>query len=319
MSQPCFFAHHKATAESTPPDKRTIARSIRLPPSRLRRQSFTLQAAKRRLPPHKYLSQTRGREGRKGFQVAGGGGGRWYGCQSTWSSSSIPSRDSPCQVARRSPYRSSRIASRCRSRCTMSSVSPDETRTARTIPRSLHMTNRWSPSVTSWTSPSLSVNASRTNDEIAEIMLPTTSRSLSLIRLRDMCLISRLFELITKTSSISGSGVTGMSSAGGGGAPAAVGWNRLNVTSKLFGGNFRPGTRCPNDCNTHAKAKPSPMTRTHPARGVQVVLKLPPAYCPRNCGTGILRFVLAAGGIVNTIANEAYSDEAQAARNAIPA
>src|SRR2546429_9998043 len=61
------------------------------------------------------------------------------------------------------------------------------------------------------------------------------------------------------------------------------------------------------------------MTRTHPARGVQVVLKLPPAYCPRNCGTGILRFVLAAGGIVNTIPNEADSDEAQEARNAIPA
>src|SRR2546422_1965814 len=37
MSQPCFFAHHRATAESTPPDKRTIARSIRLPPSRLGR------------------------------------------------------------------------------------------------------------------------------------------------------------------------------------------------------------------------------------------------------------------------------------------
>src|SRR2546422_8679298 len=35
MSQPCFFAHHNATAESTPPDKRTIARSIRFPPSRL--------------------------------------------------------------------------------------------------------------------------------------------------------------------------------------------------------------------------------------------------------------------------------------------
>src|SRR5881296_3491583 len=73
----------------------------------------------------------------------------------------------------------------------MSSVSPDETRTARTIPESLHMTKRWSPSVTSWTSPSLSVNASRTNEEIAEIMLPTTSRSLSLIRLRDMCLTRR--------------------------------------------------------------------------------------------------------------------------------
>src|SRR6058998_3495458 len=35
MSQPFFFAHHKATAESTPPERRTIARSIRLPPNRL--------------------------------------------------------------------------------------------------------------------------------------------------------------------------------------------------------------------------------------------------------------------------------------------
>src|SRR2546425_5061675 len=319
MTQPFFFAHHKATAESTPPDKRTIACSIRLPPSRLCRQSFTLQAAKRRLPPHKYLSQTREPDGRKGLQAAGGGGGRWYGCQRTCSSSSIPSRGSPCHVARRSPYRSSRIASRCRRRCTMSSVSPDVTRTARAIPRSLHMTNRWCPRVTSWTSPSLSVNASRTNDEIAEIMLPTTPRSLSLLTLRDMCLISRLFELITKTSSMSGSRVDGTSSAGGGGALVGGVGIRLIVTSIFFGASFRPGTRCQRSDDAHAKAKPAPMTRTHPARGVQVVLKLPPAYCPRNCGTGILRFVLAAGGIVNTIANEAYSDEAQAARNAIPA
>src|SRR3989442_13927451 len=156
----------------------------------------------------------------------------------------------------------------------MSSVSPDETRTARTIPRSLHMTNRWSPSVTSWTSPSLSVNASRTNDEIAEIMLPTTSRSLSLIRLRDMCLISRLFELITKTSSISGSGVTGMSSAGGGGAAVAVDGIRLIVTSHFFGANFRPGTRCQKSDDAHAEAQPAAMTRTHPAQGVQVEFEL---------------------------------------------
>src|SRR2546428_1136060 len=265
MSQPCFFAHHNATAESTPPDKRTIARSIRLPPNRLGRQPLTVQAAKRRVPPHKYLSQTRGLEGRKGFQVAGGGGGRWYGCQRTWSSSSIPSRDSPCQVARRSPYRSSRIASRCRRRCTMSSVSPDETRTARTIPRSLHMTKRWSPRVTSWTSPSLSVNASRTNDEIAEIMLPTTSRSLSLIRLRDMCLISRLFELITKTSSITGSGVDG-ASAGGGGGLVADGM-RLIVTSIFFGTNFLEGTIGHTSAEAHANARAAPKTRIQPASG----------------------------------------------------
>src|SRR3989442_15779941 len=97
MSQPCFFAHHKATAESTPPDKRTIARSIRLPPNRWGPQPLAVQAAKRRLPPHKYLSQNREMEGRKGFQAAGGGG-RWYGCQRTWSSSSIPSRGSPLPV-----------------------------------------------------------------------------------------------------------------------------------------------------------------------------------------------------------------------------
>src|SRR5207245_8851116 len=103
MSQPCFFAHHNATAESTPPDKRAVARSIRLPTSRWCRQVLTLQAAKRRLPPHKYLSQTREPDGRKGLQAAGGGGGRWYGCQRTCSSSSIPSRGSPCHVARRSP------------------------------------------------------------------------------------------------------------------------------------------------------------------------------------------------------------------------
>src|SRR3989454_4060629 len=230
----------------------------------LGRQPLTVQAAKRRLPPHKYLSQTRGMEGRKGLQVAGGGG-RWYGCQRTWSSSSIPSRGSPCQVARRSPYRSSRIASRCRSRCTMSSVSPDETRTARTIPRSLHMTKRWSPRVTSWTSPSLSVNASRTNDEIAEIMLPTTSRSLSLIRLRDMCLISRLFELITKTSSITGSGADG-ASAGGGGGLVADGM-RLIVTSIFFGTNFLEGTMCHTSDEAHANARAAPKTRIQPASG----------------------------------------------------
>src|SRR5207245_1276098 len=105
----------------------------------------------------------------------------------------------------------------------------------------------------------------------------------SVVKLRDMCLISRLFELITKTSSISGSGVDGTSSAGGGGATVAVDGIRLIVTSIFFGANFRPGTRCQRSDDAHAKAKPAPMTRTHPARGVQVVLKLPPAYCPRNC------------------------------------
>src|SRR5206468_1144011 len=80
-------------------------------------------------------------------------------------------------------------------------------------------TNRCSPRLTSCTSPSRSVKASRTNEEIAEIMLPTTSRSLSVISVRDMCLINSPFEPMTKTSSIRGSGVstTAGSTSGGGG------------------------------------------------------------------------------------------------------
>src|SRR5256885_11679461 len=106
----------------------------------------------------------------------------------------------------------------------MSSVSPAVTRTATTSPASLHMTNRWSPRLTSWTSPSLSVNASRTKDEIAEIMLPTTSRSLSVIRVRDMCFTRRPLEPITKTSSIMGSGgATVATSTGGGGGGGSAG------------------------------------------------------------------------------------------------
>src|SRR6059036_872040 len=281
MSQPCFFAHQSATAESTPPDRRMIARSIRLPPNRLGPQPSTVRAAKRRLPTHKYLSQTRRTEGRKGFQAAGGGG-RWYGCQRTWSSSSIPSRDSPCQVARRSPYRSPRIASRCRRRCTMSSVSPADTRTARTMPLSLHITKRWSPNVTSWTSPSLSVNASRTKDEIAEIMLPTTSRSLSLIRLRDMCLTNRPFDPITKTSSIKGSGVDGMSCSGGGGGGLAVEGMRFTVTSIFFGDSFFEGTICQRSEHAHASARPIPITRNQPTVGVVESTWLPPYAPPLN-------------------------------------
>src|SRR2546422_1758351 len=104
-------------------------------------------------------------------------------------------------------------------------------------------------------------------------MLPTTSRSLSLIRLRDMCLTSRLFDPIRKTSSISGSGVGGTSFAGGGGAAVGGDGIRFIVTFLFFWVNFRPGPRCQKAEETPAKAKPAPMTRTHPARGGPVVLK----------------------------------------------
>src|SRR5947199_9059169 len=150
----------------------------------------------------------------------------------------------------------------------MSSVSPDETRTARTIPRSLHMTKRWSPRVTSWTSPSLSVNASRTNDEIAEIMLPTTSRSLSLIRLRDMCLTSRLFEPMTKTSSITGSGADGASAGGGGGF--VTDGMRLIVTSIFFGGSFFEETTYQTSDDAQANAKPALIASNQASWGAQL-------------------------------------------------
>src|SRR5438876_11759297 len=77
MSRPCFRDHHRATAESTPPDSRTIARSIE---SRLisgPALRIALRSADGTLPPHKYLSQTRVIQGtEKGFRrrAAGAGG-----------------------------------------------------------------------------------------------------------------------------------------------------------------------------------------------------------------------------------------------------
>src|SRR5438876_11379261 len=71
MSRPCFRDHHRATAESTPPDSRTIARSIegRLISGPALR--IALRAADGTLPPHKYLSQTRVIQGPK--RISGGG------------------------------------------------------------------------------------------------------------------------------------------------------------------------------------------------------------------------------------------------------
>ena len=112
------------------------------------------------------------------------------------------------------------------------------------------------------------MNASRTNDEIAEIMLPTTSRSLSLIRLRDMCLTSRLFEPITKTSSITGSGADGASAGGGGGF--VTDGMRLIVTSIFFGVSFFEETRCQTSDDAQANAKPAPIARNHASWGAQL-------------------------------------------------
>src|SRR5437867_8156839 len=97
-------------------------------------------------------------------------------------------------------------------------------------------------------------------------MLPTTSRSLSLIRLRDMCLTSRLFDPMTKTSSITGSGADGASAGGGGGF--VTDGIRLIVTSIFFGDSFFDETMCQRSDDAHASARPAPMTRNQPAAGV---------------------------------------------------
>src|SRR2546430_17174858 len=57
MSQPCCFAHHSVTAESMPPERRTIARSMERTVYRCR--DARRAAPGRRLPTHKYLSQAR--------------------------------------------------------------------------------------------------------------------------------------------------------------------------------------------------------------------------------------------------------------------
>src|SRR5437870_9835744 len=164
----------------------------------------------------------------------------------------------------------------------MSSVSPDLTRTARTSPLSLHITNRWSPRVTSCTSPSRSVNASRTNDEIAEIMLPTTSRSLSLIRLRDMCLTRRPFAPMTKTSSMIGSGGAVWTGGLGGVGGSVEDGMRLTVTCICLGVIFLEGKRCQRSEEAHASAKPAPKTRTHPSPGVVERARVPVGLLPED-------------------------------------
>src|SRR5437773_11562207 len=57
MSQPCCFAHHSVTAESMPPERRMIARSMER--TVFMRRDARRAAPGRRLPTHKYLSQTR--------------------------------------------------------------------------------------------------------------------------------------------------------------------------------------------------------------------------------------------------------------------
>src|SRR2546430_9168882 len=186
----------------------------------------------------------------------------------------------------------------------MASVSPAVTRTATTSPASLHMTNRWSPRVTSWTSPSLSENASRTKDEIAEIMLPTTSRSLSVIRVRDMCFTRRPLEPITKTSSIIGSGgATGTTSMGGGGGGGSAGLGDdagFKVTSIFVGTGFLAGRTCHRSEDAHANARPLPIGRYQPNRWPHTPLK-GPRIQPENSPIFQLTSLVAAACMVTAI------------------
>src|SRR5438067_2331599 len=204
----------------------------------------------------------------------------------------------------------------------MASVSPAVTRTATTSPASLHMTNRWSPRLTSWTSPSLSLNASRTKDEIAEIMLPTTSRSLSVIRVRDMCLTRRPLEPITKTSSIMGSGgATGAASAGGGGGGGSAGPcddAGFNVTSIFVGTRFLMARTCQRSEDAHANARPLPIGRYQPIRCPHTSLTVPRIE-PENSRIFELTSLVAAAGMAKAIVKMGYRIGVGAARRALPA
>src|SRR3989440_10272918 len=205
----------------------------------------------------------------------------------------------------------------------MASVSPVVTRTATTSPASLHMTNRWSPRVTSCTSPSLSENASRTKDEMAEIMLPTTSRSLSVIRVRDICLMRRPLEPMTKTSSIMGSGgatvATSMGGGGGGGRSAGLCDDAgFNVASSFVGTRFlTDGTRQRSE-DAHANARPQPIGRYQPIRCPHTSLTVPRIE-PENSRIFELTSLVAASGMAKAIVKMGYRIGAAAARKAMPA
>src|SRR5204862_6215414 len=109
----------------------------------------------------------------------------------------------------------------------------------------------------------LSLHYSQSKYVIAEIMHPTTSRSLSVIRVRDMCLTRRPLEPITKTSSIMGSGgATGAASAGGGGGGGSAGPcddAGFNVTSIFVGTRFLMARTCQRSEDAHANARPLPI------------------------------------------------------------
>src|SRR6266566_1230151 len=100
---------------------------------------------------------------------------------------------------------------------------------------------------------------------------PTTSRSLSDIRLRDMCLIRSPFWPMRKTSSIMGSGGTSTTNSVGGGGGAS-GTSTAFMTgvglAARTGAAFLTGARCQTSEEAHASASPETIASTQPARGV---------------------------------------------------
>src|SRR5207253_4401609 len=101
-------------------------------------------------------------------------------------------------------------------------------------------------------------------------MLPTTSRSLSVIRVRDMCFTRRPLEPITKTSSIMGSGgATGTTSTGGGGGNGSAGLCEeagFNVASIFVGTAFLAVRTCQRLEDADAKERPLLIGRYEPIR-----------------------------------------------------
>src|SRR5438128_4031558 len=136
-------------------------------------------------------------------------------------------------------------------------------------------------------------------------MLPTTSRSLSVIRVRDMCLMRRPLEPITKTSSITGSGgATVATSTGGGGGAGLCDDADFNVTSIFVGTGFLAGRTCQRSEDAHANARPLPIGRYHPIRCPHTSLTVPRTE-PDNSRTVALTSLVATSGMETAIVQAA--------------
>src|SRR5205807_10655884 len=152
--------------------------------------------------------------------------------------------------------------------------------------------------------------------------LPSTSRSLSVIRDRDMCLMRRPLEPITKPSSIMGSGgATVATSTGGGGGGGSAGLCEgagFNVTSIFVRTGFLAGRTCQRAEDAHANARPLPIGRYQPIRCPHASFT-EPRMEPENSRIFELTSLVAASGMAKAIVKMVYRIGAAATRKAMPA